>query len=78
MNHLRFVLIYYVLSTESLCVVNSLQSSKTPQIEFYSVLKAAREGPSGSFGCLAKLGGRFGCTFVVFSLFRTWGKGGGV
>ena len=39
MNHYIFVLIYYILSSESLRVANSLQSS--------SVLKTVRKGPLG-------------------------------
>ena len=54
---LHFVLIYYVLSSESLCVVNSLQSSKFTT-ESDSVRKTVRKGPLGrralcARGCLA-------------------------
>ena len=38
--------LYYVLSSESLCVVNSLRSSKFT-MESDSVLKTVRKGPLG-------------------------------
>ena len=43
---LHFVLIFFVLSSESLCVVNSLQSSRNTT-ESDSVLNTVRKGPLG-------------------------------